>query len=204
MTRRGKHWMVRLLCTRQNASTIDAPTYAELVEGLKDQHPTSMQAAWNCGTAVAAARMAFGTVHSSVVCKPVTLKLMRSDRQRLAALENPEGWVGFQRRPPPERGWREIPLGAPTTSPGVVPDPQGTPWAPRTPQVYVAAQGRVCPVCLHTDSTLYGPVYRAVEDSDEVLQGVRCTHCRATWSDVYTLSSYRDLDLSAVPVRWRT
>ena len=203
MTRRGKHWMVRLLCTRQNASTIDAPTYAELVEGLKDQTPTAMHTAWDCATATDAARMAFGTVNTSVVCKPVTLQVLRSDRQRLKALDDPQGWIGFERLGPLSRVWREIPLGAPPASPAVVPTPQVLPRAPRTPQAYRETHGQVCPVCEGWETMTYGPL-QMDDTEEEVVQGVRGTRCHATWTGVYTLQGYRALDLASVAPRWRT
>ena len=58
---------------------------------------------------------------------------------------------------------------------------------------YVATLGTRCPVCQST--RLDGGFVEI--DGATASQEIRCMNCGASWTDIYTLTGYTDLDTSA-------
>ena len=62
-----------------------------------------------------------------------------------------------------------------------------------TPEAYVKQYGGCCPACrsgqIEGDSFDY--------EAAQVWQRIRCLACSASWTDIYRLQGYEDLDLAA-------
>jgi hypothetical protein len=63
--------------------------------------------------------------------------------------------------------------------------------APMSPEGYAAAGGNSCPVC--ASDRLSGDRYQA-KAVQTITQSVACHACGATWTAVYELTGYEQLD----------
>jgi hypothetical protein len=61
---------------------------------------------------------------------------------------------------------------------------------------YVEKQGMRCPACLGPMVSTNGPPDDS--ESHELVQDVECLSCAATWQDVYTLTTIRNLKVFPV------
>ena len=61
---------------------------------------------------------------------------------------------------------------------------------PLSNQEYLLKRGQICPVCRDRDGLSGGFIE---VDIDQASQDVTCYSCGASWTDVYTLSWYKDL-----------
>ena len=75
-----------------------------------------------------------------------------------------------------------------------------------TTEAYIAADGMACPGCGDTRFTKYtrpigiwghGPTYSTLGVSG----GVKCTECKATWTENYALTGYSNFSNEPVPTR---